>query len=190
MMRRFSRICLFVGCLLLASVVATAQEVVHAVTGTVNNINLTAKTITVVTDDGSGSTFKAMTNSKTPVEFDKTLRADATAADAFKKNETRVIVYYFGEGDERTAVALRDLGTGPFKKSSGTVIKFERGEHSLSIKDQTGGIESFKVTRSTVADTGSGAVEGLKFEPGKGDQVQVISTGENGSATALFVDLM
>jgi hypothetical protein len=81
------------------------------VTGTVNNINLTAKTITVVTDDGSGGTFKAMTNSKTPVEFDKTLRADATAADAFKKNETRVIVYYFGEGDERTAVALRDLGT-------------------------------------------------------------------------------
>jgi hypothetical protein len=179
-----------VGCVSSASVLTSAQEVVHALSGTVNNLNLAAKTITVITDDGSGGTFKAMMDSKTQVEFDKTLRADATAADAFKKKETRVIVYYFGGGDVRTVVALRDLGPGPFTKSSGTVVKFEKGEHSLSIKDQAGAIESFKVTRSTVADTGSGAVEGLKFEPGKGDQVQVISTGVNGNATALFVDEM
>jgi hypothetical protein len=90
----------------------------------------------------------------------------------------------------RTVVALRDLGPGPFTKCSGTVVKFEKGEHSVSIKNQAGAVESFKVTRSTVADTGSGAVDGLNFEPGKGDQVQVISTGANGIATALFVDEM
>jgi hypothetical protein len=190
MSRRIRNTFVLVGCFSFACGLAIAQEVVHALSGTVNNVNLAAKTITVITDDGSGGTFKAMTDSKTPVEFDKTLRVDATAADAFKKKETRVIVYYFGGGDVRTVVALRDLGPGPFTKSSGTVVKFEKGEHSLSIKDQAGAVESFKVTRSTVADTGSGAVEGLKFEPGKGDQVQVISTGVNGNSTALFVDEM
>ena len=190
-MRRWMQKTIFlVGCLSFACGSGLAQEVVHALSGTVNNVNLAARTITVITDDGSGGTFKAMTDSKTPVEFDKTLRADAIAAETFKKKETRVIVYYFGEGDVRTAVALRDLGPGPFTKSSGTVVKFEKGDHSLSIKDQAGLVESFKVTRSTVADTGSGAVDGLKFEPGKGDQVQVISAGANGSATALFVDAM
>jgi len=176
-----------VGCFSFACGLAVAQEVVHALSGTVNNVNLAAKTITVLTDDGSGGTFKAMTDSKTPVEFDKTLRADAIAADAFKKKETRVIVYYFGYSDVRTAVALRDLGPGPFKKVSGEVVKFEGRDHSISIKDQSGAIASFKITQSTVADTGMGAVEGFKFEAGKGDQVRVISTDVNGTATALFI---
>lgn len=179
-----------VGCVSSASVLACAQEVVHALSGTVDSINSTTKTITIITDDGSGSTFTAMKDPKTPIEFDKTLRAEATAADAFKTKGTRVIVYFYGYREVRTAVALRDLGRGPFTKSSGTVIKFDRGEHSFSIQDQAGTLESFKVTRSTVADTVSGVVDGLKFEPEKGDQVQVISTGLNDSATALFVNSM
>jgi hypothetical protein len=190
MMSRISSICIFFGCLSLASVAGIAQEVVHALTGTVNNINLTAKTITVITDDGSDGTFKDMTSSHTSIEFDKDVRTDATAADEFKKSGARVIVYYFGFGKGRTVVALRSLGPGPFTKSPGTVVKFEKGKHSLSIKDRSGAIESFEITRSTVVETGSGAVEGPKFEPGKGDQVQVISTEVNGSATALFVYAM
>jgi hypothetical protein len=190
MLKGILKTLVIVGCVSAASVLASAQQVVHALSGTVNNINLPSKTITVITDDGSAGTFEAMKDSKTPIEFDKTLRADATAADAFKAQGTRVIVYYFGYSAVRTAVALRDLGPGPFTKTSGTVVEVEKGEHSFSIKDQAGAVESFKVTRSTVADTGSGAVEGLKFEPGKGDQVQVISTVGNGGATALFVNAM
>jgi hypothetical protein len=79
---------ILVGCFSLACCLAVAQEVVHALSGTVNSVNFAAKTITVITDDGSGGTFKAMTDSKTQVEFDKTLRADAIAADAFNKKET------------------------------------------------------------------------------------------------------
>jgi hypothetical protein len=186
----FLKTVVLAGCVSSASVFGCAQEVVHALSGTVNSINLNAKTITIVTDDGSPGTFKAMTDPRTPVEFDKTLRADTTAADAFNTKGARVIVFYFGYSDVRTAVALRDLGPGPFTKSSGTVVKFDRGEHSMSIKDQTGAIASFKVTRNTVADTGSGTVEGFKFEPVKGDRVQLISSLVNGSATALFVNSM
>ncbi|MGA2850527.1 MAG: hypothetical protein ABSE46_16135 [Terracidiphilus sp.] len=190
MWRGFLKTLVLIGCVSLASVFASAQEVVHALSGTVSNVNLSAKTITVNTDDGSEGTFKAMTDPKTRVEFDKTLRADATDAEAFKTKGTRVIVYYFGYSEVRTAVALRDLGPGPFTKSSGTIIKVEKGERTFTIKDPTGTVDSFKMTRSTVADTGSGAVDGLKFEPEKGDQVQVISTGVNGNATALFVNAM
>jgi len=153
------------GCFLSACGFAVAQEVVHALSGTVSSVNWAAKTITIITDDGSEGTFKAMTSPKTLVEFDKSLRADATAADAFNKKEARAILYYFGYGNERTAVALHDLGPGPFTKSSGTVVKFDKGERSLSIKNQAWAVESFKFTRSTVADTGSGATEGLKFDP-------------------------
>jgi hypothetical protein len=70
-------------------------------------------------------------------------------------------------------MALRSLGPGPFTKSRGTVVKFDKGDHSLSIKDQSGAIESFKISPSTFADSAAGAVEGFKFEPRKGDQVQV-----------------
>jgi hypothetical protein len=43
------------------------------------------------------------------MEFDKDLRAQATSADRFNTTGTHVIVYYFGEGDLRTAVALQGL---------------------------------------------------------------------------------
>ena len=53
--------------------------------------------------------FKDLTKSDVPMEFDKDLRAQATSADHFNTTGTHVIVYYFGEGDLRTAVALQAL---------------------------------------------------------------------------------
>ena len=53
-MRRGSfKVYLLVGYFFLATLAATAQEVVHALIGTVSSINPAAKTITVKTDDGS-----------------------------------------------------------------------------------------------------------------------------------------
>ena len=69
--------------------------------------------------------FNESTNPRCRLDFDKRIRAEATAADAFTKSGVRVIVYYFGNGDTETAVALQDLGTGPFEESSGTVVRFD-----------------------------------------------------------------
>lgn len=189
-MRRVSRICLFVGCFGLASAAATAQEVVHALTGTVNNINLTAKTITIITDDGSDGTFKDLTNPDTKIDFDKRIRAGATLANTFSKKGAYAIVYYFGEGNARTAVAVPSLGPGPFTKNNGTVIKFDGRAHLLSIQEGAGKVESFRIAADTVADTGLGVVDGFKFQPQKDDQVQVVGTLVNGAATVLFVSAM
>jgi hypothetical protein len=184
------RFSILAGCFLLASLAATAQEVEHALVGTVSSIDPTAKTITVKTDDGSEGLFKDMINSKTRIEFDPNIRTDATAADEFKKSGTRVIVYYFGMGDVRTVVALRSLGPGPFTKSTGTVVDFDSNKHSLLIKDKSGTVGSFKITSDTVVETGMGAREGLYYQPQKGDQVRVNATGTNGSTIALFINTM
>ncbi len=114
MPRGFLRITILAGCILLASLAATAQEVVNALVGTVRYIDSAAKTITITTDDGSDAVFKDLINSKRTIEFDPNIRTDATAADEFKKSGERVIVYYFGAGEVRTVVALRSLGPGPF----------------------------------------------------------------------------
>jgi hypothetical protein len=188
MKKGIARISIFLGCLSLAGLGAAAQEVVHALAGTVNNIDPSAKTITVITDDGSGGTFKDMTNSHVSMEFDKSLRTDTVSAGDFKKSGARVIVYYYGFGNLRTVVALRSLGQGPFTKTSGTVIKFNKGDHSISVKDASGAVEVFKLTKDSVAETGSGVTEGLKFEPEKGDQVRVTSTQAGGVADALFIN--
>jgi hypothetical protein len=188
MSRALLRIVLLAGCFSLVSLAATAQEVVHALTGIVNNINSAAKTIAVITDDGSDGIFQDMTGSRTSIEFDKNIRTEATAADEFKKKGARVIVFYYGAGDVRTVVAIKSLGEGPFTKDSGTVVKFDKKEHSLTIKDSSGAIESFKITSSTVADTDAGAAEGLKFDPHKGESVRVIATQTDGSLTALFIN--
>jgi hypothetical protein len=188
MSRALLRIVLLAGCFSLVSLAATAQEVVHALTGIVNNINSAAKTIAVITDDGSDGIFQDMTGSRTSIEFDKNIRTEATAADEFKKKGARVIVFYYGAGDVRTVVAIKSLGEGPFTKDSGTVVKFDKREHSLTIKDSSGAIESFKITSSTVADTDAGAAEGLKFDPHKGESVRVIATQTDGSLTALFIN--
>jgi hypothetical protein len=190
MLRWISKNCVLLGCFSLATAAAPAQQVVHALAGTISSINAAAKTITVITDDGSGGTFRDLTDTKTPLEFDKGLRAGATPAAAFKDQQGHVVVYYFGEGEIRTAVALRELGPGPFTVVSGTVDKFEKRTHSFSIKTEAGTEDSFKITSDTVADIGSGATEGLKFEADKGYQVRVVSANLNGVPTALFVIIL
>ncbi len=188
MSRALIKIVLLAGCFFLVSLAATAQEVVHALTGVVKSIDSTAKTITVITDDGSDGTFQDMTGSHNSIAFDKTIRTEATAASDFKKEGARVIVFYFGTGEVRTVVALKSLGDGPFTNDGGTVVKFDKKEHSLTIKASSGAIESFKITPGTVADTNGGAAEGLKFDPHKGEPVRIIATQTDGSLTALFIN--
>ncbi len=188
MPRGFLRITILAGCILLASLAATAQEVVNALVGTVRYIDTAAKTITITQDDGSDAEFKDLINSKATIEFDPAIRTDATAADEFKKSGERVIVYYFGAGEVRTVVALRSLGPGPFIIRSGTVVHFDKREHTLTIKNQSGTHQTFQIVSTTVAESGMGAVAGLNFQPDKGDQVQIYAVSEDGSMTALFID--
>ena len=188
--RQVSNISFLIGCIAFASVRATAQQVVHALVGTVDSFNSAAMTLTIVDDDGIEATFKGLSNSRTPIEIDKALRADKTPVQSFNTKGTMAIVLFFGEGFDRTAVALRGIGPGPFTKTVGTVVRFSGRDHLLAIKDNSGAELTFKLAPDSVAETRVGAVDGKKFQPDKGDQVRVTSSLVNGSPTALFVYAM
>ena len=51
-----------------------AQEVVHALSGTVSAIDAKDKTIDIKTADGSEGMFKDLTKADVPMDFDKAIR--------------------------------------------------------------------------------------------------------------------
>ena len=179
--------CMLTGCLLLVTFPANAQEVVHAICGTVRSIDSTNKTITIVTGDGTRALFDEMKKSEVRLDFDKRVRVEATAQESPPKTGDQAIVYYFGRGDRQTAVAVQDLGTGPFKEVSGNVVKFDRRERLLTVKSSLGVEESFHLDPKTVADTPFGVIEGLELDAKDGEEVQVISSSTNGNEMAWFI---
>jgi hypothetical protein len=187
MLRVFSSACLVAGCLVSASVSSPAQEVVHALTGTVSSINNAAKTITVLQDNGSQGVFADLTNAKARISFDKRIAAETTSADAFDKKGAYAIVFYVGDAGAQSAVALKSLGSGPFSATVGKVEKIDNRDHSILVEDQTGAVQTFKINAETVAEGAMGVEAGMKFQAEKGDEVRVVSTKVDGAPTALFL---
>lgn len=187
-MRRESfKCCFFSGCLLLVTFPAHAQEVVHALCGTVRSIDSRNKTITVVSDSGTLTEFKESMKPDVSLDFDRRIRAEATTPEASARNGDHIVIYYFGSGDQQTAIALEDLGAGPLRSVEGAVIKFDRGNRVLTLRNNSGIEESFHLEPKTVAETPYGAVAGLGLGAKDGDRVQVMSSSANGNETALFI---
>ncbi len=178
--------CVVSVCLLFAGP-AFAQEIVHALSGTVANVDSQAKTMTVNTLDGSSSQFSLVSNPKTNLDFNKDVRDQAKPADTFDTAKAEVIVFYYGNNAIRNAVAVQDLGAGPFIKAQGTVTKTDRHDHTITIKDAKGKSQTFHMDAKTVADTMDGVVPGDRWEPSKGDDINVVANNANGTPTALFV---
>lgn len=189
MPRRCFQFSLGIGLFMSAALAVNAQQVVHALSGTVSAINPTAKTIVINTNDGSNGLFKDLTQSNVSLLFDKEIRSHATAAGTFDDKGAQVIVYYYGGGygadSDRTAVALQDLGAKPLEKCTGTVVHFNK--HALTIKNDSGVEETFQIGSAAIAETDVGAASADKFDPRKGDQVRVIAAADNGQKTLLFV---
>jgi hypothetical protein len=185
-MRLLSRAVVFATCFSLAATILHAQQMVHAVSGTVTTIHPKIQMTDVETDDGSAGSFE-WTKPGVSMNFDKSVSADATTADKFTTLQAHVIVYYYYIGDVRTVVALHDVGAGPFINSIGKVVKLDRRDHLLTIQNSKGGQETFNIDAKTVADTETGVVTNYKFDYSKGVQVRVLATQANGSQTALLI---
>jgi hypothetical protein len=179
--------CLLKASFLCVTLVAPAQEVVHALYGKVSAINPAARTLTVINVDGSQGVFQDLTNSKTALEFNKKIRAETISADVFKKDGDGVIVFYFGMGSQQTAVAVKDLGAGPFENIHGSLVKLDRHQHVLTIRNEAGVTETFNLGPESIAESDNGAVEALQFSPNQDESVTVIASVANGVKEALFV---
>lgn len=166
---------------------AGAQMVVHAVSGTVKAINSAAKTMDVTVESGDTSEFKLAPNAKVALDFDNTLRSDATDADKFNKVGDYAVVYYYGYDSNETAVAIKDLGAGPFQKIDGTVVNFDKHTRTMTVKDDAGKTETFVLGPHLVVDMGVSVESGRSYDPHKGYSVRVTYKTDGGKNTAVFV---
>jgi hypothetical protein len=171
--------------LVVVSLPLAAQQIIHALTGTVSAIDAQSGTITVLQDDHTTAIFPRA-GDKSASAFDKRIASEATAAKSFDKSGAYTIVFYVGDGDTRQVVAFKSLGAGPFSSTDGTVEKFDHG-HSISVRDSSGAVHVFSLNDGTVAETNFGAVPGRKFSADKGDHVRIVSSQEGGTPTVLFV---
>jgi hypothetical protein len=181
------KVVVIAACFSAATSVAIAQENVHALSGTVESVNAKIKMTEINTDNGTSGHFEWLKNAGAQVNFDKSVKADATDADKFTTKGAHVIVYFIGDGEIRTILAVRDLGSGPLEKTSGTVVKYNRHDHLLVVKNSAGAEETFHIDPKTVADTTTGVEEGFKFDFSKGDEVRVTAAPANGGETALLI---
>lgn len=165
----------------------SAQMVVHALSGTVQATDAKANTMSVIANDGSKKMFSTAGSSGSAADLNNELRNGTVSASGFSKVGDQVIVYYTGYGDSRTAVALRDLGPGPFVKATGKVVHFDKHSHVLTLKPADGPVQQFHLDDKTVAETMLGAVQGDKADLEKGTEVRVTGSAENGSNTARFI---
>lgn len=175
----------FVGMQAAAS--ATAQEIVHALSGKAVSIDAQAKTLQIKTNDGSEGDFQFPPTKSQEMSFDREVQGRTTPLSAFNKVGDDVVVFYYGNGGVRTAVAVQDLGSGPLTTIEGTVTAFNRHQQTLSVKQDTGKTQSFKIDPKAMADSPMGAVAADRFAPQKGDHVRVIAKVQDSGQTALFI---
>ncbi len=173
----------FSAALIALSLPMQAQEIVHALTGTVSDIDARRGTITVMQDNHTISNFD---RAKAPPSFDKRIAAETISAADFDKAGAYSIVFYFGGADNGQVVALKSLGNGPFESTEGTVEKYDRAK-SLEVRDSSGTVHKFAIDDGMVAETNFGVMQSHKFSANKGDRVRVVSSTAGGTATALFV---
>jgi phosphotransferase system IIA component len=166
---------------------ASAQQIVHGLTGKVTAIYPASKTIHIDTDDGSPVVYDILTQNNVVLNFEKSVKAMTVPASTFTKADCNVVVFYYGDDNARTVVAVEDLGPGPLINNLGTVVKVDKKAHLLTIKSDSGEEATFHIDAKTLADSSYGVMEGQKFSADKGARVRVTATMENGAPTALFI---
>src|SRR5580700_7715453 len=168
--------------LLLVSGICAAQDVVHAVHGTITKVDSASKTVAVKTADGTEHTIKVV--DKTTVHG-----ADATAdaaKDSFHglKEGSEVVAHYTVKGTEKTAVEVDKVGKDGMKAVDGTVTGIDRAGKTIGIKTADGTKETFKMTGHAADDAGKDIGKWTE----KTTHVTVYYTEEAGKKTAHFFE--
>jgi len=167
--------------------VCPGQEVIHALTGVATSVDNTAHTITLTASDGTETIIKDDTKNHPSYAFDKSLQADTTSSSAFDKQGDPVILFYFGDGWQRRAVAVKDLGQTPLKLTTGQVLHWDHHRHVVTIRAADGSKQNFQLDDKTVVDTPMGVVNGDHFDPQNGDQVSIRYLDKDGGNEAVFL---
>jgi len=174
-------------CLILSTVAAHAQYKVHALSGSITVSHPKIQMTTIEPDDGTSSSFEWLAKSGDSVDFDKSVSADTVTPDKLTTKDAQVIAFYYGTGNVRTLVAVRDLGTTPLIKAMGIVLRYNKKAHQLTIMNMTGAEETFQLDAKTITDTDLGVVVNYKNDFPKNQQVRILATQVNGAEKALLI---
>jgi hypothetical protein len=86
-----------------------------------------------------------MASPKTRIAFDKEVSEGSVPAQRFNKRGSYVVLFYYGMDQNRTAVALKSLGQGPFSSNKGEVADWDRHSRTLVLTGEDGAKHSFRV---------------------------------------------
>jgi hypothetical protein len=166
---------------LTASLSLAAQDVVHAVDGTVKKVDAGTKTLVVETKDGTEHTFQYAGD--VTVHGAKDTKRGAVDAAHGVEEGSKVAVHYTTVGGKDTAHEIDKIGDDGLKATDGTVSHIDRGAKTIAVKTADGTEETFHLTDRAAKDTGKGVAEGVD----KSAKVTVYYTEKAGTKTAHFI---
>jgi hypothetical protein len=166
---------------LTTSLSLAAQDVVHAVDGTVKKIDSGTKTLVVETKDGTEHTFH-YAGDVTVHGAKDTERGAVDAAHGVAEG-SKVAVHYTSVGGKDTAHEIDKIGDDGLKTTDGTVSHIDRGAKTIAVKTADGTEETFRLTDRAAKDTGKDVAEGAD----KSAKVTVYYTEKAGTKTAHFI---
>ena len=162
-----------------------AQEIVHAMAGTVAGIDPTTGSITLQLSDRTSASFDFKPDLSAQVSFDKTLREQSGTASELSKGATHVIVYYYGLSP-LTAIAVKDLGA-KVESITGTIASINEIGRYITIQSEAGQQATCSVSNETTVETPYGAVDGTKYSAQRGEKASMVCNYEAGKELAQFI---
>ena len=158
-----------------------AQDVVHAVDGTVKKIDTGTKTLVVDTKDGTEHTFHYAGDATVDGAKDTGKATMAGLGDL--KEGSKVAVHYTVVGGKETTHEVDKIGDDGLKTTEGTVSHIDRGAKTVAVKTADGSVETFHLTDRAAKDTGKDIAAGTE----KSAKVTVYYTEKAGTKTAHFI---
>ena len=170
-MRKLGRLAI---CLLLGTVLCTAQDVASIIRGTIKKVDHATKTIVVKSADGTEHTVK--------VTDSATVKGTKEGFDGLKEG-TVVVARTTGKGADETAVDVGKVSKDGFKVTKGTVTKFDKETKTITVKAADGTEKTFELSGKAMEDAGKATGKGVE----KGAKVTVYYTEEGGKKTAHYL---
>ena len=166
---------------LITSLNLAAQDVVHAVDGTVKKVDTGTKTIVVDTKDGTEHTFHY--TSDVAVDGAKGTEKGVVDAAHGVGEGSKVAVHYTVVGGKETTHEIDKLGDDGLRAADGTVTHIDRGAKTVAVKTADGSEQTVHLTDRAAKDTGKDIASGVD----KSAKVTVYYTEKAGVKTAHFI---
>jgi Cu/Ag efflux protein CusF len=173
--------------------VASAQDVVHIVSGVITKVDKDAKTLSVKTADGADHVFKYTEKTTVHAFHQGSEDAKAGLMDTYfeGKEGSQVVVRYSKKGADDVASKVSDLGKDSQKIAKGTITKVDKDGHRLTIKAEDGTEQTYDVGKDAAGDSEKGVMRGWDYTATKakeGDKVVLHYTSSAGKKIVHFFE--